>query len=241
MLPGGLLEPIPVMAEGVTYNWTGDTKDGYWHTPGNWKVGEDAATVEPGNGDTVIIPKLSVVESVYNTNEVILQCEGDLTVSGGTLNTSGASTISGKLVNNGKVTVTGSSWDSLTLSGGGEGSGDFDVAGGKKLKFTGGTFTVGGNINDLGNSASVSVDVSAPATSTEVTINGSYKILGSTMVGMGAKVEWKGTVNYMGKLTNYGEANFYRDVTIKPLNLVGGTVYNLRPLRSIKGILGYFP
>lgn len=176
VLSGGLLGPMPVRAEGVkTYTWVGPEEGGYWHTPGNWETAPGVPATElPGEGDTVVISgPTTVVESVYDTNRVILQCAGNLTVSGGVLNTTSASTISGKLVNNGKVTIEGAS-GSLTLSGGGEGSGGFDVGGGKKLKFTGGIFTVDGNINDTGNSASLEVS----GAGTKVSFNGSYNIIG---------------------------------------------------------------
>ena len=211
ILSVGLLSPMLARAEGAIVTWTGGAGDGSWHTAGNWDGGQI-----PSTGDTVIIPATSVVEYASGTISIILQSAGNLTVSGGTLNTAGDSFISGKIVNNGVIAINGTS---LTLSGGGEGSGEFQVYGGKLLKFTGGTYTIGGNVKDLGNCAYMIAEGSG----TNVTFNGSYNIVNST-VSSNAKATWNGTSNSIGVLNANGQVVFNQKVTIQRLNLTGGTI-----------------
>lgn len=50
----------------TSYIWTGDAGDSKWTTPGNWRVGETAASEAPGSaaGDAVTFPALVVSEPI---------------------------------------------------------------------------------------------------------------------------------------------------------------------------------
>lgn len=185
VLSGGLLGQAPVWAEGEakTYTWTGGV-DGYWHTAGNWEVKDITATQEPGEGDTVVIPALSVVESVYDTNRVILQCAGDLTVSSGVLKTTGASTISGTLVNNGKVIIEGTSVIASLIHN----QGTIDGTGNITLDGSGGTFQWNGGT---------------------ITGTGALTVKSGTVL----KIEGTGAKSLERNLTNSGEIWFFTSTT----------------------------
>jgi hypothetical protein len=164
----------PVLA--TSLEWTGAASDGSWHTADNWDFGK-----VPEDGDYVLIPEDSVVEYAYGETSVMLNCAGNLTVSGGTLKFIGNSFLrDGKLDVDGDITISGNgyfSWsggsiegsgkliieefakfstkasssldrflvnngsllinDSLTLTGGAEGSGNFNTQEDQTLKLGG--------------------------------------------------------------------------------------------------------
>jgi len=104
VLSGGLLGFVAVRAEGFVV-WTGEAGTPDWHTDTNW----NPARV-PDDGHIVIIRKGSVVECNYDTKAVMLQCEGDLIVSGGILNLA-----NGSVLNGGRLT-----WAGGTIRGSGK-------------------------------------------------------------------------------------------------------------------------
>ena len=204
-----LANPGVVKAEGTTIKWVGTSEgDGLWETAGNW----DTAQV-PDTGDTVVIPAGSSVNYSTGTSSVRLQCAGDLTISGGTLETTGTSTISGSLVNNGNVVVNNSQ---LILSGGGAGSGGFSLKGMAHLEFAGGkSYTVDGKVDDLGGAGSLTVSEAG----TTVTFNGPCEAA-TTSVNTGASATWNGTTEVKA-FNNSGSTVFNSDITLYTLYSTG--------------------
>ena len=115
-----------VNATATILTWTNGGDSGSWHNENNW----DPAQL-PAEGDDVIIPEGTspVTYSSGTTNLNSLSCSGTLTISGGTLGLSSASSIgttgtlnlsSGTLSSSAAVTVSGTfNWTAGTLTGGG--------------------------------------------------------------------------------------------------------------------------
>lgn len=96
-----------------TITWTGGAGTGSWHDAGNWDLHR-----APISGDAVLVPDLggtaAVVYSAGATALQSLDCDENLTVSGGVLEVASASAIAGTLaLSGGTIAGTGD----LTLSG----------------------------------------------------------------------------------------------------------------------------
>ncbi|NLL51219.1 MAG: hypothetical protein GX248_00765, partial [Peptococcaceae bacterium] len=186
-----MLCPSAVFAAS-TITWTGSADDGSWYTAGNWDLNQ-----VPVDNDYVLIPESSVVDYTYGETSVMLNCAGNLTVSGGALKlASGNSSLTnGKLDGAGDITITEGGnflWsggsieglgrliienkanlyanasssldrylvnsgsllitDSLRLTGGAEGSGNFNIQEGKTLELSGsGDYNLSSsNISNMG-------------------------------------------------------------------------------------------
>jgi hypothetical protein len=129
VLSGGLFRPLPVRAQATTWTWTGGAGDGLWETESNWNpVGV------PADGDTVNIPVSAKVTCTNASVSVKLQCAGELTVSGGTLNLTATSWLTGgKIDGAGDIAVTGAGSQLIWQGGNIQGTGSFTLETGSKL------------------------------------------------------------------------------------------------------------
>lgn len=189
----------PVFPAGETVTWTGGP-NGYWHVPENWDSGQ-----VPGAGDMAVIPSSTVVEVVYETAPVTIDCSGEVRVaSGGHLYLSGTSYLRaedpaydnyGFLRGDGYITVTGNNSE-LRWSGG---SGTFTVSADAYLSFNEGVYTFGGDFVNGGevsiwNTASVSFEAGYRQESTGILV---LKVWGSepdqyTRLDIGGEAELGG-------------------------------------------------
>lgn len=179
-------------------------------------------------GSTLTAGKLDGAGNIEVSNE-----GGVLTWSGGTIEGTGALTVlaggrlkasgsdnmvlSRRMVNNGTVAVEVPYGKSLTLTGGSTGTGDFTATGGRMIKFSAGTYEVGGKMDDLGNMASFLASNNAT-----VTFNGAYDFQ-STTVDAGSTVTWEHADTTVGLVSSSGNVVFNTDVA-PWLVLNGGSV-----------------
>lgn len=121
--------PGVARADVSTITWTGGAGGTDWHNAGNW----DSGTI-PTDGDIVIIPTGATVIYSSGPTSITLNCAGELTVSGGSLTLTGASTLyGGTMDGNGDISISGSG-SILTWSGGDiQGSGNLTIAEGTQL------------------------------------------------------------------------------------------------------------
>ena len=84
----------------VIWTGAGGERSNDWHTPGNWDIND-----VPGPADTVVIPPATppCIYSAGTTTVHRLSLAGDLSITGGTLDVTGGSTVTGTLGHSGGV------------------------------------------------------------------------------------------------------------------------------------------
>ncbi|HAF60656.1 MAG TPA: hypothetical protein DCK81_05905, partial [Clostridiales bacterium UBA9856] len=201
----------PVFADGDTLTWTGEAGDGSWHNAGNWDLGR-----VPGSGDKVVIPEETVVEVVYETEPVELDCAGDLWIeSGGHLYLTGTSYLRSfddyvfDIFGDGNITITGEGSELHLDEGYIEGEGTLTIDPGASLILDTGSVEDGAGIGwHLVNDGQVLVE------SGWLFLYGSGEGEGAFTIAEEASLIFEGTFNVGGDVINSGELYLWYNANV---------------------------
>ncbi len=203
-------------------SWTGDAHDNNWDTPGNWNTNS-----LPGAGDDVTINVAADVvhsSSVTDTINSLTSTE-PLTISGGTLSITSASTTSADLtISGGTLTGAGnlSVGGLLTLSGGTlSGSSTLTANGGILINTPGNTFFLDGRT--LTSAAGQTATWSGPGNTVEMLDGAVFNNLGTFLAETTGTIEQGSGAN--SSFNNDG--TFTKSTSSGTVNIQNGISFNV--------------